>query len=127
MSNEQLIIKNNRKYKQIHVELKAEVGYLHEKIGKEALVDASRSQWRGQMLQSSRLQPPRHNGITGIAGGTRIVQGPAAAGVIVKRRRCSIALLHLATHVALRSPLRSQFLRSDYQRYHKKQKYQIPK
>lgn len=72
------------------------------------MINSGGSQWRGQMLQSGGLEPSRHDCIPSVARRTCIVQSPAA-GVIIQSSRRSIALLHLATHVALRSSLRSQF------------------
>lgn len=79
--------------------------YLHEE---GALI----SQGRGQMLQASGLEPPSHDSITSVVSGTCIMQGPTAGVVVKGSRRRSIALLHLAAHVALRTSLRSQFSRS---------------
>ncbi|KAK8554148.1 hypothetical protein V6N13_073063 [Hibiscus sabdariffa] len=57
-----------------------------------------------QMLQSSKLQPSCHNII--FVDETRIIEGHVAASVIVKAvATYNIALLHLATDVALQSPL----------------------
>lgn len=89
--------------------------YLHKKVGEEALIDASRSQRRGQMLQAGGLQPPCHDRITGITGRPCIMQRPTA-GVVIQSSRRSIALLHLATHVALWTSLGRQFSRSVYTR-----------
>lgn len=98
-------------------EKRGENTYLHEKVGEKALIDASGSQGRGQMLQAGGLQPARHDGIAGIGGGPcRTVQG-SSAGVVIQSSGCSIALVHLATHVALRSPLGRQFSRSVYTRF----------
>lgn len=63
------------------------------------------------MLQASRLKPPRHDRISGI------IPRACIAGVIIQGGRCSIALLHLATQVALGTLLGSQLSRSVYQRF----------
>jgi hypothetical protein len=69
------------------------------------------------MLQPSGLEPTRHDRIPRVASRACIVEGPAAGVVVEGGRGRSIALLHLATHVALRSPLRSKFSRSIEQRF----------
>lgn len=96
--------------------VKGEAQYLHEKVGKETIIDGRGSQWRGQMLQAGGLEPPGRDRIAGTVCGSRIVQSPSAGGVVIQSsRRGGIALLHLATHVALRPSLRSQFSRSNFQ------------
>ena len=55
---------------------------------------------RGQMLQASGLEPPRHDSISSVVSGSRIVKS---------RRSRGVGVLHLA---ALRSSLRSQLERS---------------
>lgn len=68
------------------------------------------SQGGGQMLQAGRLEPASHDGITGIS--SRSMEGTATASatrVIIQSSCCGgIALLHLATHVALGTALGRQ-------------------
>lgn len=89
------------------------------------MIDTGGGQGRGQMLQPGGLEPTRHDRIPRVASGACIVEGPAAGVVVEGGRGRSIALLHLATHVALRSPLRSQFSRSIEQRFTRKAIHQI--
>jgi len=64
------------------------------------------------MLQAGGLQPARHDSVAGIGGRPRRIVEGSGAGVVIQSSGGCIALLHLATHVALRPSLGRQFSRS---------------
>lgn len=73
--------------------------YLHEGTGKKTLI--GRHHRRGQMLEPSGLEPPRHDRVPGVHTSGLIAQ--------IRRPGAGMALPHLATHVALPLAFRRQF------------------